>query len=67
MVRGRQHRYNPDILVEYHDGRVFLEEVKGRVFNRIVFGTKNLAALIYCSTRNMKYRVIFQEQLEVVY
>lgn len=63
---GRRHRYHPDILVIYHDGRKFIEEVKGKVWNRLAFGLKNLAAASYCAMNGMKYRVVFREQLELV-
>jgi len=63
---GKKHRYYPDILVVYCDGRKFVEEVKGRVWNRLAFGLKNLAAVSYCASHKMKYRIIFKEQLELV-
>lgn len=65
-LRGRRHRYLPDILVEYKDGRIFLEEIKGRIWDHIAFGVKNLTAASYCFNRGMRYRIIFREQLELV-
>lgn len=65
-MKGRRHRYHPDILVEYHDGRRFIEEVKGKVWDPMKFMMKNITAISYCSTRGLKYRVIFWEQLDRV-
>lgn len=65
-VRGRKHRYLPDILVEYHDGRKFLEEVKGKVWDHLAFGAKNLTAASYCLLHGMRFRIVFREQLELV-
>ena len=63
---GKKHKYIPDIVVEYHDGRKYLEEVKGFVYDKIMFGAKNIYAVSYCLTHGMKYRIIFKEQLEHV-
>ena len=65
-MRGRRKTYVPDILVEYKDGSVYLEEVKGHIFERSKFGLKNLAALGYCSAHGIVFRIIFKEGLEVV-
>lgn len=65
-VGKRRHHYLPDIVVEYHDGRRYLEEVKGFVHDRMFFGAKNAAAIFYCSTVNMTFRLIFKEHLERV-
>lgn len=65
-MMGRQHRYHPDILVIYHDGQKFVEEIKGKVWDRLAFGLKNLAAISHCAMYGMKYRVLFREQLELV-
>jgi hypothetical protein len=64
---GRKRRkYIPDILVEYHDGRIILEEVKGYVFDKMNFARKNLAARLYCNLRNIEYRIIFRDDLKIV-
>jgi hypothetical protein len=52
--------------VEYKDGRIFLEEIKGRIWDHVAFGVKNLTAVSYCLNRGMRYRIIFREQLELV-
>jgi len=65
-IKKRKHHYIPDILVEYRDGKKYLEEVKGFVFNRIQFGAKNIAAISYCMSKGMTFRIIFKEQLAVV-
>src|SRR5262245_11318446 len=62
----RRRRYVPDIRVEYHDGRVFLEEIKGKVWSRMEFGAKNLAALSFCVLKGMTFRILFREQLDRV-
>jgi hypothetical protein len=58
--------YIPDILVEYHDGRIFLEEVKGYVFDVIEFARKNHAARAYCVRRRISFRLIYKDDLEEV-
>lgn len=52
--------------MEYKDGSVYLEEVKGAIFSAMKFGLKNLAALGYCARHGIVYRVIFKEGLETV-
>jgi hypothetical protein len=63
---GKKRRYWPDILVFYHDGRVFLEEVKGHIFRQREFVKKKWAAQAYCGARRWRYRLIFEEDLERV-
>ena len=66
MERGKWRRYVPDILVVLRSGERILEEVKGKVFDRINFGRKNLAASGWCITHGMAFRVVFLERLDVV-
>lgn len=65
-LRGRKKHYLPDILVEYKDGSIYLEEVKGVIFNSMKFGLKNLAALGYCARHGIVYRIIYKEGLDTV-
>lgn len=62
----RRRRYLPDILVHYLDGRIYLEEVKGKVWNRWEFALKNVAAMLYCYKMGYTFRIIFREQLDSV-
>lgn len=61
-----KHNYHPDILVLYHDGRVYLEEVKGWIPNKRVFIKKKWMAEWYCRVKGWEYRVIFEKDLETV-
>jgi hypothetical protein len=63
---GRLRRYHPDIFVTYHDGRVFLEEVKGRIWNKKMFLKKKAMAELWCKARGYEYRVLYEEDLEKV-
>lgn len=62
----RKRNYHPDILVQYHDGRIFLEEVKGYLPNKRMFIKKNHMAKWYCECKGWTYRVIFEKDLETV-
>ena len=62
----RKRRYHPDIFVVYHDGRVFLEEVKGYVFNKRQFLKKNAMANFYCRAKGWTYRILYEKDLEKV-
>lgn len=63
---NRYRKYNPDVLVEFHDGRKFLEEVKGKVWDRMNFVRKNIAALSWCQVKGMEFRIIYEAGLETV-
>ena len=64
---GRRKRlYHPDIFVIYHDGRIFLEEVKGFVFDKKQYLKKKYMAEWVCRHRGWTYRVIFESDLENV-
>lgn len=65
-LKGKRHRYSPDILVTMNDGTTFLEEVKGYVRDSVVFQYKNFAALHYCKRKGWKFRIVFLKDLEVV-
>jgi hypothetical protein len=62
----RKRRYHPDIFVVYHDGRIFLEEVKGYVFNKRQFIKKNAMANFYCRAKGWTYRILYEKDLEKV-
>jgi hypothetical protein len=66
QLQRQRRTYIPDIVVVYVDGRKFLEEVKGKVWNRLEFLYKNSAALRYCEVKRMKFRILFKEDLAVV-
>lgn len=65
-LKHRRHRYIPDIVVEYHDGRKFLEEVKGYVYEPKKFIMKNASAKVYCSLKKWTYRIIWEDDLDTV-
>jgi hypothetical protein len=65
-LKGRRHRYSPDILVVMKDGTTFLEEVKGRIWSPIAFYYKNFAALHYCKRKGWTFRVLFKQDLDIV-
>lgn len=62
----RKRRYHPDIFVVYHDGRIFLEEVKGYIFDKRQFVKKKMMAEWTCKVRGWTYRVLFEKDLEKV-
>lgn len=62
----RRHRYVPDIVVEYNDGRMFLEEVKGHVYDPLKFVMKNGTAKVYCALKKWTYRIIWEDGLDKV-
>lgn len=62
----RRKKYIPDILVKYKDGRVFIEEVKGYVWDKKKFAMKNLYAVSFCMSKGMTYRIIYSELLSTV-
>lgn len=64
--RGRK-LYHPDILVKYHDGRIFLEEVKGYLPNKRMFIRKNQMAKVFCKARGWEYRVVWEKDLETLF
>ncbi|MHB8407788.1 MAG: TnsA endonuclease N-terminal domain-containing protein [Acidiferrobacterales bacterium] len=59
----KRHRYSPDILVEMTDGAIYLEEVKGHVFDKTAFALKNRAAELYCKFRGWKFRIVWRDDL----
>jgi len=63
---GRRRRYLPDIFVVYHDGRVFIEEVKGHIWNKRQFLKKKMMAELWCRARGYTYRVLYEGDLEKV-
>lgn len=60
---GKSHRYFPDFLVKYLDGRIELVEIKGWVKDVKSFQLKCAAGELYCTERNIKYRVLFKKEL----
>ena len=64
--RNKRKKYIPDIVVEYHDGRKFLEEIKGYIYQPGKFVLKNGAAKLYCQMRGWTYRIIYKDGLEKI-
>ena len=62
-----KHNDHPDILVQYHDGRIFLEEVKGWIPNKRQFIKKKHMAVWYCEAKGWTYRVVFRDDLETLF
>ena len=63
---GAAHVYEPDILVTYHDGRVFLEETKGHIWDMRKHEKKVKMAEFWCKKRNWSYRLLFEKDLDIV-
>lgn len=63
---GRRRRYHPDIFVVYHDGRIFIEEVKGFIFDKKVYIKKKRMAEWWCARKGYKYRVLFEKDIDTV-
>ncbi|MBT7915303.1 hypothetical protein HN588_15500 [Candidatus Bathyarchaeota archaeon] len=66
ILKDQARNYLPDILVEYHDGRQFLEEIKGFVRERDKFDAKCAAAIDFCRDNKMIYRVLYDCDLGVL-
>jgi hypothetical protein len=65
-VGSKKHLYHPDIFVIYNDGRIYLEEVKGYIFNKKVFLKKKFMAEWLCKQRGWEYRVLFEKDIDTV-
>jgi hypothetical protein len=63
----RKKNYHPDILVQYHDGQIFLEEVKGWIPNMRQVVKKKHMAEWYCAAKGWKYRMVFEKDLETLF
>lgn len=63
---GSGHNYEPDLFVVYHDGRVFLEEIKGKIWDQRKHAKKVRMAEHYCRLRGWSYRILFEADLETV-
>lgn len=62
-VDGKRYTYIPDILVEWEDGKKVIEEIKGFIREPEKFHKKCECAEEYAIMNEMKYRVIFKENL----
>jgi hypothetical protein len=62
-LNGNEHYYIPDFLVTYLDGSKELIEVKGYIYNKEVFKAKNAACEAFCDNNNIKYKILFKEQI----
>jgi len=62
LFEGKKHRYYPDFLLEFHDGRKFLVEIKGRTDEKTPF--KHMAALRYCEEHDYEWAVIQEKPVE---
>lgn len=63
---GVNRKYIPDLLIEYNDETKILEEIKGRIVNQTIFEIKNRVAQQYCEENNMKYRIIYKQDIKKV-
>jgi hypothetical protein len=61
--KGKIKHYVPDILIEYSNGEIVLEEIKGWVRNQKMFELKCEAAEKYCRENNITYKVVYKEGL----
>ncbi len=63
---GKKCRYIPDIFITFVDGSKRLEEIKGRIRDKVVFELKNKAAIKFCKNNNMEYKLIFKKDLNTL-
>jgi len=62
--KGIKRNYIPDFLIEYRDGTVILEEVKGYINDVEVHNKKIMAAEKWAEENNCKYKLNFMEKYE---
>lgn len=63
FLNGYEHYYIPDFLVIYNDNSKEIIEVKGYVYNKEMFKAKNDACKTFCDNNNIKFNVLFKEQI----
>jgi hypothetical protein len=61
---GSEHVYKPDFLVQWKDGSVTLEEVKGYVKDQNILTAKNMAAVSYCEDHDMMFKLLNKNDLQ---
>ena len=63
VLNDIQHYYIPDFLINYQDGTKEILEVKGYIYNKQMFEAKNDACKTFCDNNNIKFNVLFKENI----
>ena len=63
-IGGKQHFYIPDFLVKWAGHPFRIEEIKGFISNPSTLMTKNLAAISYCESSGMTFRLLKEADLD---
>jgi len=63
FLDNKKYHYVPDFLIEYNNGDIFMEEVKGYIKEPNVFNAKCKAATIFCEVNGMQFRVNYMKHL----
>lgn len=58
-IDGKFFKYLPDFYIEYVDGRIIIEEVKGYIENVEIFLSKMKALKNYCEKKSIEFSVNF--------
>lgn len=64
ILDGSKHRYYPDLLVEYMNGTIYIEEIKGYYEKSEKDILKENACIEYVKNRQWKYKMLFENDLE---
>jgi histidinol phosphatase-like enzyme len=56
--------YLPDFYIEYIDGTIIIEEVKGYIEDIEIFKLKKKACEKFCSENKFKYKINFMKNYE---
>lgn len=62
IVYGNGKRYYPDFFIEYIDGKLKIEEIKGYIKDEESFVKKSTSALEFFAKNGMEYDIIFPNQ-----
>jgi hypothetical protein len=63
ILDENQHYYIPDFLITYVDGTKEIIEVKGYIYNKDMFKAKNDACRTFCDNNNIKFNILFKENI----
>jgi hypothetical protein len=65
---GDVHRYNPDLMIVFNDGRIRLEEIKGAILERdkIRVDAKEKACLTFVEKMGWEYKMLFKNDLRTI-
>jgi len=65
---GSVHRYNPDLMIVFNDGRIRLEEIKGAILekDKIRVDAKEKACLIFVEKMGWEYKMLFRNDLRTI-